>query len=315
LFEACNNVETKLIHKITPTSKYLIVEDASKFPGSGILRIASSKGTGDPEIIFYARKIGNQFHLLQRGMGKFNVNGWDAGSVVSSPVMAEHHNALKDAIMKIEQKVGLASNPSSDSIHGIIRRLEQRWLAPKASFKAYPTTGSAPLIVRFQNFSGGHSLHFLWDFGDGTTSSEKHPVHTYEKEGIYSVKLNMISVLKSQGATEKKNYIKVNNDLRQENFYAKPSYGYSRATAEESYASERNIILPTEFLFIDQTEGKIIERHWFFGDNQDCLIINPNIHVVKHIYNRPGNYSPTLIIKYIDDQVAHANIFEDIMVY
>ena len=30
---------------------------------------------------------------------------------------------------------------------------------------------------------------FQWDFGDGRTSSEKHPVHTYSEAGTYSVTL------------------------------------------------------------------------------------------------------------------------------
>ena len=33
------------------------------------------------------------------------------------------------------------------------------------------------------------SLSYSWDFGDGTTSTEKNPVHTYKTEGDYTVKL------------------------------------------------------------------------------------------------------------------------------
>lgn len=242
---------------------------------------------------------------MQRGYGSFQPNSWEVGATVSSPIMAEHHNALKDAIIKIQHKIGLADNPAPDSIHHIVRRLEHRWLAPKAAFKAFPTNGSAPLKVKFQNFSGGHGLHFLWDFGDGTTSSEKNPTHTYDQEGVYTVKLNMISVLKSHGFTEKTNYIKVSNDLRQPMFYAKPRIGYS-------YESKP---APTEFEFIDQTDGQIVERHWFFGDGQDLVITNPNVHTAKHTYERPGNYAPSLIIKYVDEQISRVSILEEIMVY
>lgn len=44
--------------------------------------------------------------------------------------------------------------------------------------------------VTFTNFSvGGDS--YLWDFGDGNTSTEENPVHTYEEDGDYTVTLTV----------------------------------------------------------------------------------------------------------------------------
>lgn len=43
--------------------------------------------------------------------------------------------------------------------------------------------------VKFTNLSSGNSVSYLWDFGDGTTSSEKNPLHVYAKSGYYNVKL------------------------------------------------------------------------------------------------------------------------------
>lgn len=44
------------------------------------------------------------------------------------------------------------------------------------------------LQVTFENTSSGAST-FAWDFGDGATSTEENPVHTYAAEGTYSVTL------------------------------------------------------------------------------------------------------------------------------
>ena len=44
--------------------------------------------------------------------------------------------------------------------------------------------------VKFTNLSSEKSTSYLWDFGDGTTSSEKSPLHIYQKAGSYSVKLS-----------------------------------------------------------------------------------------------------------------------------
>ena len=47
---------------------------------------------------------------------------------------------------------------------------------------------ATPLIRSFKNFSLG-ATSCLWDFGDGTTSTEKDPIHTFPSQGMYSVKL------------------------------------------------------------------------------------------------------------------------------
>jgi PKD repeat protein len=44
-------------------------------------------------------------------------------------------------------------------------------------------------LVAFQDLSYGKITSWKWDFGDGKTSTEKHPVHTYEKAGEYVVTL------------------------------------------------------------------------------------------------------------------------------
>lgn len=51
------------------------------------------------------------------------------------------------------------------------------------------------------NASGGSITQYLWQFGDGTTSGEKNPVHTYTNEGTYSVSLK-IHVEHSTGSCE-----------------------------------------------------------------------------------------------------------------
>jgi len=220
LYLASNNAETTLFHTCTVSSKYLVVDDATKFPSMGILKLSLPDDTGEPEFIHYFRKIGNQFHLLQRGFVGSRPSNWPSGSKVSSPVMAEHHNVLKDAILNIQRKIGLTISPTGDSLHGMIAKLESKWLSPKSSFRAWPKTGSTPLKVHFQNTSGGFGVKFFWDFGDGSTSTEENPDHLYAKEGNYTVKLNVISANNSQSITEKPNYIAVDNSKQVPFFYA-----------------------------------------------------------------------------------------------
>ena len=59
-----------------------------------------------------------------------------------------------------------------------------------ASFSALPISGDAPLTVAFTDKTTGDVENLTWIFGDGFTSNEKNPEHTYTKPGIYTVLLN-----------------------------------------------------------------------------------------------------------------------------
>jgi len=56
-----------------------------------------------------------------------------------------------------------------------------------ADIDAETTVGYGPLSVQFINKTKGSANHFQWDFGDGTTSKERNPVHVYENPGVYNV--------------------------------------------------------------------------------------------------------------------------------
>lgn len=61
----------------------------------------------------------------------------------------------------------------------------------RASFSAYPQSGVVPLEVSFANRSTGDFDTSLWTFGDGSTSTEESPVHTYAQKGRYTVSLTV----------------------------------------------------------------------------------------------------------------------------
>ncbi len=49
--------------------------------------------------------------------------------------------------------------------------------------------GSAPLEVHFTDTSTGFPTYWRWDFGDGSSSTEQNPIHTYTQDGVYVVTL------------------------------------------------------------------------------------------------------------------------------
>jgi PKD repeat protein len=60
-----------------------------------------------------------------------------------------------------------------------------------ARFSATPTAGLMPLAVAFTDESSGNAVSWLWEFGDGTTSTLQHPSHQYDTAGYYDAKLTI----------------------------------------------------------------------------------------------------------------------------
>lgn len=63
---------------------------------------------------------------------------------------------------------------------------EEEAPAPTAGFSAEPGSGQAPLTVSFTNASR-NADEFLWSFGDGSSSMERNPTHTYDQPGAHEV--------------------------------------------------------------------------------------------------------------------------------
>jgi uncharacterized membrane protein len=49
----------------------------------------------------------------------------------------------------------------------------------------------ADRVVAFRDESYGNITSWHWEFGDGKSSSERHPTHRYEKEGEFIVTLRV----------------------------------------------------------------------------------------------------------------------------
>ncbi|MFC1953982.1 PKD domain-containing protein [Chloroflexota bacterium] len=56
-------------------------------------------------------------------------------------------------------------------------------------FEANLTEGSAPLNVQFSSLSQAKITQWWWFFGDGHSSTEPNPSHTYNAEGYYTITL------------------------------------------------------------------------------------------------------------------------------
>lgn len=81
---------------------------------------------------------------------------------------------------------------------------------PIANFEANRTQGDPPLNISFTDLSvpGEGTINFWhWDFGDGTTSGEQHPIHTYTESGVYTVTLTVVDDLVQEDTKTRTGYI------------------------------------------------------------------------------------------------------------
>lgn len=62
---------------------------------------------------------------------------------------------------------------------------------PQAAFELEPAEGPAPLEVKFTDSSSGPVTSWRWDFGDGHTSADRSPSHTFVRSGTYRVSLSV----------------------------------------------------------------------------------------------------------------------------
>jgi len=81
-------------------------------------------------------------------------------------------------------------------------------LSPLAYFNTDVTTTCDGKIT-FEDASLFTPSQWFWDFGDGTSSSNQHPIHTYTASGSYTVKLKVSNYLGAD-SLEKKALINVN---------------------------------------------------------------------------------------------------------
>jgi len=68
---------------------------------------------------------------------------------------------------------------------------EEPLTPPVADFEADETMGCETLTVQFTDLSTNNPTTWAWDFGDGATSVEQNPEHTYTTTGLFTVTLTV----------------------------------------------------------------------------------------------------------------------------
>ena len=135
-------------------------------------------------------------------------------------------------------------------------------------FTGTPLAGFVPFDVQFTGTSTGSPITWLWDFGDGGTSTLQNPSHTYTSVQFYTVSLTVNNGSGTSTKT-KTNYIA----------------GYRPLIAEfTSDTTTGSRPLPVQFT--DQSLGSPVSWSWVFGDGGTSTAQSP-----PYTYLRHGRYT------------------------
>ncbi len=203
---------------------------------------------------------------------------WDFGDGSSSTVQNPTHRYLFPGAYTVSLRV-VSANAATQTVRTQYIKVSTK-IPPVAQFTASQTSVNLGSSLQFIDQSVQGSLPisgWLWNFGDGQTSTEQSPSHQYAHPGTYTVSLTVTADTDSDTET-KVNYINVVRKAPVADFVATPTQ-----------------VLTGQNIYFDDTStpgsSAILQWRWNFGDGQTSLEQNP-----VHVYQNAGNYTVTLEI-------------------
>jgi gliding motility-associated-like protein len=144
---------------------------------------------------------------------------------------------------------------------------------PQAQFSTPDTLTCVGKPVRFSNASTGPQLTYRWDFGDGQSSTLRNPVHNYQAQGVYTVRLFITDQYGCEDSLPRLAYISVRNPV-----------------AQFSMSDSVSSCPPLVVNFTNRSQH-YISHQWDFGDGTSSSLPDP-----LHFYTYPGTYRAKLTV-------------------
>lgn len=169
--------------------------------------------------------------------------------------------------------INIFSSGCSDTVQHVVTIAT----APTADFTSDDSLRcDAPLTVNFKNKTTGSASGYIWDFGDGDTSSSANPSHTYSKKGSFTVTLTATNTNGCADVLEKIKYVNI-EPVKITGFPNLPDSGCIPFTIKPQYTLNINY--------------NIVKFTWDFGDGSTS-----NAQFPSHTYTKEGFYNVKLTI-------------------
>ncbi|MGD9750393.1 MAG: PKD domain-containing protein [Acidimicrobiia bacterium] len=144
-----------------------------------------------------------------------------------------------------------------------------------AAFSTDVTSGTSPLTVSFTDASSGAPTTWSWEFGDGGTSDERNPTHTYTAPGLYTVTLR----IEGPGGEDTETRIGL--------ITVAPPVGPVASFSSDVTTGGA----PLTVSFTDTSSGSPTQWQWDFGDGTGSTERHPS-----KTFTSPGTYDVTLTV-------------------
>lgn len=153
-------------------------------------------------------------------------------------------------------------------------------LPPTVRMTADIVRGIAPLLVQFNSSNStddGLIVRRVWNFGDGQTSQEISPTHTFSGTGEFEVRLTLTDDV---GATATRSIV-----------IAVTLAPQARIIADRTAAESAPAVFNFDGSSSIDPDGEIVLFEWDFGDGSGELL-----PIVPHTYGRPGTFRVRLTV-------------------
>lgn len=147
-------------------------------------------------------------------------------------------------------------------------------IPPVVDFAYTPQSGCEPLTVQFTNLTKYADANtYQWDFGDGSTSTDSDPLHTYLHHGKYSVSL---SASNSSGKTITETKLSVID------VFVRPVASFK--------ITPPVIYIPGGVMYTANLSADASTFYWDFGDGETSIEVRP-----EHLYKKDGLFTIMLV--------------------
>jgi uncharacterized protein (TIGR02145 family) len=243
------------VENILPTVSISSPADGTSFSNDTTITITAEAGDADgniAEVKFYIDGVGKSFSSGFPYNYEWNTANESVGSHKIKVVAEDNENDTSSAEITI-------------IIFG---------LSPIAEFSVNKTTLTLGETINFTDLSTQSPNSWLWNFGDGVSSTEQNPVHSYSSTGIYTVSLTAANNYGSD-TTSKVDYITVVS-----------------APKADFTVNKTTLITGETVSFTDLSDYVPTNWNWNFGDGTTSTSKNPT-----HTYNFPGTYTVKLRVE------------------
>ncbi len=215
---------------------------------------------------------------------------WNFGDGASSTAQHPQHTYTEPGTYTVTLTATNADGTDTETKTGYISvsttPTPSETTVPVAAFTADSVRGGAPLEVTFTDQSPGNPTSWTYYFGDGQTTYERNPTHSYTEPGTYTVTLRVFNT-EGMDFETKAGFITVTDEDVPAVVTNPPVAAFSADVISGT--------APLEVSFTDASTYSPNSWSWNFGDGTTATVANP-----VHTYTKPGTYTVTLEVTNAD---------------